>query len=680
VLSILFISSSTDHETFHPLALLGNRLIVACARVRESLAAGTMAAESSDAAVVTSRTQLAADLEESLTRHARANEGDVSPLDETRREAVNAQQAWLDSSMKQTSLMLSSRGDTPRGDTPRGGGSEATPEPPNAGAAGAGAAAAAVVTPRTQLALDLETSLTRHARAKEADVAPLDETRRDAVSAQQAWLYSSMKQTSLMLSSRGDTPRSVASDGNLQPTAPPALPPPISASIKWSASNADDFLPKRATLGSDEASKLDPESAEIDKAAREEAVRAQQGWMAGLLMQMSQSFSPRDSKRSSVYGGESQMPSTLGSPVASPVGPTEPNGHAEESAADKAAREEALRSQQGWLADLLAAMSNRNSINSVKTDSNRARSAADLTLADGAMSESDRAAREEALRAQQGWLAGMLYGMQSFMGQSSESLAAAENAEGSDEHKTEEQKEADRKAREEALRAQQGWLAGLLAGMSRDSLLSVPREPLPPTSLPKLSSSPGLRSTSPEQRSITSSRSCSPGLLRRESSVLVGSPMRAGAGKSICLPEEEDEAAARAWEIEQAWLALEAAQREADAHSGIGPVRVFQRAAKPVVLLRETPLSTVQTPTTVQTPSTRQAAARVTVQVAADLQQEVAAEDQGAVFVPDMTVYSHLARKQVRAHASAVVLNPAACARALSFPVKHAGKGMLQRR
>jgi len=598
----------------------------------------------------------------------------VAPLDELSRDTVNVQHAWLDDSMKRTSLMLSSRGDTPRGDTPRGRGSEATPEPPSAGEAASRAVAAAAVTPMTQLAADLEVSLTRHTRAKQADVAPLDELSRDAVNAQHAWLDGSMKQTSLMLSPRGDTPRSGGSEGKLQSTSSSAVPPRISTSENCYASKADDSLSRRAMLGFDGVPKLDSETAKIDSASREESVKAQQGWMAGLLMQMSPSFSPRNSKQSSIYGTESQVASTLGSPAAPPVGPPEPNSKmgAEEIAADKAAREEALRSQQGWLAGLLAAMSNRNSINSALTDSNRARSAADLGVADATQSEADKALRAEAVRAQQGWLASMLDGMQSFIGQSTENLAA-EDVEGCSEHKTEEEKKADQKAKQEALRSQQGWLAGLLAGMSRDSLNAIPDGSsehkteeekkadqkakqealrsqqgwlaglLAGTSRDSLNVIPRVpeRNISP---SITPKPPSSLGVLRRDSSVLVGSPMRPGAGRSSCLSDDEDEVAARAWEIEQAELALRAAQREVDAHSGSGPIRVFPRVAQPVIPLRETPYTVKAQP--VASRATARVPARVPAQVPSDLQEEDATEDQGAVFVPDMTVYSHLARKQ----------------------------------
>lgn len=518
--------------------------------------------------------------------------------------------------------------------------------------------AAAAVTPRTQLAADLQGSLTRHARAKEADVTPLDELSRDAVHAQHAWLYDSMKQTSLLLSSQGDTPRGVSlrseSDGVLPPTnSPPSIPPSISTNTDWYSSKAEDSLSRRAMLGFDGMPKLDPATAENDKAAREEAVKAQQGWMASLLMQMSQSFSPRDSRRSSVYGGASLGASALGTPVVSPVGPPDPNMSAEQSAADLAAREEALRSQQGWLAGLIAAMSNRNSINSALSlnsamaDSHRARSAADLgvaaadlgLVADGTDSEADRASRAEAVRAQQGWLANMLYGMQSFMGQSTETLGGG-NTEASADNKTREEQEADLKAREEALRSQQGWLAGLLSGMSRDSLHAIPWAQQP-------------TGTSP---SATPKRTSSPGLLRRDSSVLVGSPMRAGAGVSFCLLEEEDEKEAREWELEQARLALEAAQREADAHNGSAPVQSCPRVVRPAAPpLRETP-STVKARSAAALPAAvLPAPARVAVtRAAVAVPGDDTTDDKGPVYKPDMEVYSHLARKQVCTHAVAV--------------------------
>jgi len=170
---------------------------------------------------------------------------------------------------------------------------------------------------------------------------------------------------------------------------------------------------------------LDAKAAQIDREAREGAIRAQQGWMASLLSQASSS-ALLSSPNGTSPGG--RMPGGGGAsgagPSSSPTTETTLNGKSlpddfvrEVAADDAAVRAEAVRVQQDWLASLLHALSPRGgSSATLNHDAAAASVAAPIraslaNLFPGEESEADSAVRQEALHAQRAWLGGLLNGI-----------------------------------------------------------------------------------------------------------------------------------------------------------------------------------------------------------------------------------------------------------------------------
>jgi len=377
------------------------------------------------------------------------------------REAVRAQQLWLENSLNRTSLMIDSRKETPRGDTqePRASVSHGGPA--------AAEAAGAPITHNATLAPEAEVETEPRCRPLPPTLdemsAQIDrEARIESVRVQQGWMASLMAQISISFSPRDSRrPSLTASEAHGSYLITPTHASPVASPPKKGEPARTRTFPQTA------------EERATDQASRDEAVRVQQGWLASLLSAMA---TPRNEDRRSDRQSDGD-PAMSAAPPPSPAatGGTLPRVETEE---DRAARAEALRSQQGWLAGLMHGMRSFAGASSQElvidedeaVAAGRPPSPANKTGpgAEGRLQESemDRAARAEALLSQQGWLANLLYGMRSFEGASTDALDADGRAETvAAKMGPREETDVDRKARVEALRSQQGWLAGLLMGM-----------------------------------------------------------------------------------------------------------------------------------------------------------------------------------------------------------------------